>query len=139
MQANPVLRRRSFLHGERLPGTGEKDVAWLAPDGGEMAEAEWTDDDIRCVGAVFAGGDLGEVDHEGRPVVGTPLVYLLNAGAKDIEFLLPETASEQGWQCVLDSADQRRHERLYASGTLYPLSSRSVAVFSAARPPGDQF
>jgi len=120
---HPVLRRLSFLQGARIPGTDEKDIAWLAPSAHEMTTAEWSDPDVKCVGACF-GGDA-------------PLVYLMNAGSEDVAFTLPSaipglrdpSTPAIAWTCVLDTADHARHGRVWATGTPYLLTCRSVAVF----------
>jgi glycogen operon protein len=136
MQEHPVLRRRTFLRGEPMSTTGEKDIAWLAPGGQEMAGAEWTGDHVRCLGARFGGGDIGEVDAQGRPVIGEPLVYLMNADPADVTFVLPPGRDVATWECLLDTADDSRSGATFAEGARYPLAGRSVAVFRGVAPPG---
>ncbi len=124
---HPVLRRLSFLQGARIPGTDEKDITWLTRAGGEMTPADWTDPGVKCVGACF-GGDA-------------PLVYLMNAGAEDVEFQLPSRTPgpldprtpTSEWSCVLDTADESRHGRRWATNTAYVLTNRSVAVLVLGR------
>jgi glycogen operon protein len=132
MKQHPVLRRRTFLLGRPQPGTGEKDVTWLTPNGREMTNAEWTADHVNCLGAAFAGGDIGEIDHEGRPVIGDWLVYLLNAGAGDVGFVLPVVDSIGEWECLVDTAEEPRQGTSFATGAPYDLKGRSVAVLRAA-------
>jgi isoamylase len=120
---HPALRQPEFLHGEPVPETGDKNITWLAPDGNEMTTAGWTDPNAKCVAALF-GGDR-------------PLVYLMNAGTEDVAFQLPAgtpglldpTTPTTTWTCVLDTADQSRHDRTWAPSTPYLLTNRSVAVF----------
>ncbi|MSO49166.1 MAG: glycogen debranching enzyme GlgX [Acidobacteria bacterium] len=120
---HPTLRQRSFLHGLPVPGSDEKDITWLAPDGREMTTVDWSDPNVKCVGAVF-GGDR-------------PVLYLMNAGAEGVTFLLPSgtpglpdpRTPTIAWSCVLDTADQARHGRTWAPDTPYVLTNRSVAVF----------
>ncbi len=131
MREYPVLRRRSFLQGQRLTGTGEKDITWLTSNGREMAETEWTADHVRSLGAVLGGGDLGEVDDQGHPIIGESLVYLLNAEEADLRFILPAAAAVAEWECVIDTADAERQGVVFAAATPYPLTSRSLAVLRA--------
>ncbi len=133
MKQHPVLRRRTFLTGRVLAEAGEKDIAWLAPDGREMTEVEWQAGHVRHLGAILAGGDIGEVDAEGRPIIGDRLVYLLNAGADAVPFTLPAADGVLQWECLLDTADADRHGGAFAPGAQFDLSGRSVAVF-VARP-----
>ena len=39
---HPVFRRSKFLTGKPVGDSGLKDVMWLAPEGREMATADWT-------------------------------------------------------------------------------------------------
>jgi glycogen operon protein len=134
MKEHPVLRRRTFLRGERLRSTGEKDISWLAPSGRDMTASEWTADHVKCLGAMFAGGDIGEVDGQGRPIIGEPLTYLLNASADDVDFALPTGVAADVWECLIDTADQHRRGMTFAAKTAYRLHGRSVAVFRAVAP-----
>jgi glycogen operon protein len=135
MKAYPVLRRRTFLRGQRLKSTGAKDITWLAASGQEMTEAEWTAPNVKVLGAMFAGGDLGEVDPDGRPIIGEALVYVLNADEADTTFQLPAADGITRWECLVDTADEGRELSMYSAGTPYALTSRSVAVFRPAREP----
>ncbi len=128
MKEHPVLRRRTFLQGQRLKDTGDKDITWLTPAAGEMTDKEWNADDVKCIGAMFAGGDIGDVDREGHPIIGEPLVYLLNADVADVPFSLPAANGALGWECLVDTADESRHGRVTEAKTAYELTSRSVAM-----------
>jgi glycogen operon protein len=134
MKEHPVLRRRTFLHGQRVRPTGEKDVTWLSPAGREMTDAEWGATQVKCLGAILAGGDIGEVDDQGLPVIGQTIVYLLNGDATQVAFPLPASDHASGWVCLLDTADERRQGRTYRTGARYRLTGRSVAVLRAATP-----
>ena len=65
---HPVFRRRHFFQGRSVRGSGEKDIAWLKPDGTEMSDEEWNNDFARCLGVFLGGEALQEVDERGRPV-----------------------------------------------------------------------
>ena len=97
-----------------------------------MTEAEWNAPHVRSLGAILAGGDIGEVDERGAPVIGETMLYLLNAGEGSIPFPLPALDDAPGWTCLLDTADDRRQGRTYRTGSRYRLRGRSVAVL---RPP----
>ncbi len=134
LKDQPALRRRTFLHGQRVRPTGEKDVTWLSPAGREMTEAEWNAAQVKCLGAILAGGDIGEVDDQGQPVIGQTIVYLLNADEAGVPFPLPAADHTRAWVCLLDTADARRQGRTYKTGARYRLAGRSVAVLRAASP-----
>jgi len=127
---HPVLRRRAFLRGQANGGNGHKDVTWLTPDGREMTTDDWNNPALKCVGAAFAGGDIGDTDSDGRSIIGEPLVCLFNAGDADVAFTLPDADADRQWVCVLDTADDSRQDTPEPV-TQFRLVSHSVAVFTA--------
>jgi glycogen operon protein len=94
---HPVLRRRHFLHGRRLRGSEVKDVMWLAPRGQEMSEAEWNADHVNCLGVRLSGDAIDEIHTDGSPICGETLLYLMNASAGSIPFMLPSFAGQPRW------------------------------------------
>jgi glycogen operon protein len=128
MHEHPVLRRRKFLQGRRIRGSGVRDIMWLAPDGGEMTDAEWNADGVKCLGVRLAGGGIGEVDDEGFPVVGETLVYLLNSGAA-LDFALPAFEPGMTWRCLVDTFDEACEGRTFTGGEAFRLGDRSLALF----------
>jgi glycogen operon protein len=133
---HPVLRRRNFLRGRRVRGSGVRDIMWLAPGGQEMTDAEWNADHVRCLGARLAGDGLEEVDADGRPVIGTTLVYLLNAGAEAVPFHLPAFEPGLVWRCLVDTFDEAREGVAFRGGAEFPLADHSMALFLAERDDG---
>jgi glycogen operon protein len=130
MREHAVLRRSTFLQGRNVNGSSQKDITWLSPDGGEMTAETWSMARAKCLGAVLAGGDIGEVDDHGRPVVGDTLAYMLNAHSGSVSFHLPTAEGvDDRWECLIDTFDDQRHGARYQAGTPYPLAARSVAVF----------
>ena len=126
---HPVLRRRNFLHGRQLRGSGVRDIVWLAPGGEEMTDAEWNAEGVKCLGARLAGGVLGETDDEGRPVVGETLLSLLNSDAGAVDFVLPAFEAGLEWRCLIDTFDEAREGQPCASGAGFRLGGHSLAVF----------
>ena len=129
MREHVVLRRRKFFQGRPIRGAAVKDVMWLTPDGGEMTEAEWNAPHVQCLGVRLAGDVIGEADEHGEPLVGETLVYLLNAAPASIEFTLPAFVEDARWECLIDTCDAGRCDRIFDGGSRYPLGDRSVAVF----------
>ncbi len=113
---NPLLRRRSFFTGGALPGKGAKDLTWIRPDGQEMTEADWRDDQIHVIGMLLNGQASDEVDALGRPVFGDTLLLLVNGGPRSRRFALPRANGSGLWQEVLDTA--RPSTRLVRSRAL---------------------
>jgi glycogen operon protein len=109
-RSNPVLRRRSFFTGRPLAGDGVKDLTWVRPAGGEMADEDWGDAENRILGMLIHGRATDEVDERGRPVFGDTLLLLLNGGWRSRAFTLPVLERPGLWQEILNTA--RPGERL---------------------------
>ena len=133
-RAHPVLRRRRFLEGRRIRGTAVKDIAWFAPDGREMTDADWYAPQIRCLGMRLAGDAIEEVDERGRPIVDETLLVLLSASDEPTAFKLPSPGAQRDWRILFDTADPKPKRRRVRSGTDYALAPRSVALLRGRRP-----
>jgi isoamylase len=103
-QNNPVLRRRSFFTGRAISREGVKDLAWLRPDGEEMADPDWSDAENHVLGMLIHGQATDEVDERGRPIFGDTLLLLLNGGHRSRLFTLPAMETSGVWQEVLNTA-----------------------------------
>jgi len=101
---NPVLRRRSFFTGRAISREGVKDLAWLRPDGREMADQDWGDAENHVLGMLIHGQATDEVDERGRPIFGDTLLLLLNGGHRSRLFTLPAMDGPGVWQEVLNTA-----------------------------------
>jgi isoamylase len=90
-QSHPELRRDTFLKGA-LHTSRSRDVSWWHPGGHELADHEWNDPDLRCLGVSF-GGSANAPD----------LLLLLNPTDAEIEFQLPSQPATV-WDVILDTA-----------------------------------
>ena len=129
---HPVFHRRHFFQGRTLHGGGGKDIAWLKPDGTEMAQQEWEHDFARCLGVYLGGDALDEIDERGQPVVDASFIVLFNAHHDRIPFTLPAMGGGS-WLLLLDTA---RDEGLlahgaYPKGVPYEIAGRSLALFQS--------
>jgi len=127
---HPVFRRRGFLAGRDLRGSGMKDITWLTPEGGEMSAEDWRLGYARCLGMHLAGDGIVEPDRRGRTLEDDDFLVLLNAHHGPIEFVLPRGRAP-AWQGVLDSA--RDPQPPAACDGHYPLEGRSLAVLTQPR------
>jgi isoamylase len=101
---NPILRRRDFLSGDDVPGTGMKDVTWIRPDGEEMTERDWANPENRVLGMLLNGGAADELDPRGRMVRGDTLLLLLNAGVRPRSWTLPKVPEPGRWEELVNTA-----------------------------------
>jgi len=102
---HPVFRRRSFLRGADPSGDGPADVRWYRPDGAQMTDEDWADQDAHAVGVLLSGDALDDVDDHGDPITGATFVALVNAHHEDVTFVLPSAGSGEGWTHELCTGD----------------------------------
>jgi isoamylase len=128
-RSQSALRRRAFLRG--VPINGMKDIAWLAPSGGEMTQELWQSPDARTLGMLLAGEAADDIDASGLPVKGDTLLALFNAHDKLVPFKLPAPPGCLRWRSVIDTFDNGREDLELAMGATYPLEARAVALLRA--------
>jgi isoamylase len=141
-QAQPSFHRRRFFHGKSIRGNEAPEIVWLDPTGKEMAEAAWNTPHVRCLGVHFNGG-LVDNDEYGEPIIGDHIVILFNADhANEIPFALPELNGGTDWECLFDTAIEKKEEpkaateakvdaKSISAARAYKLRPCSMAVFTA--------
>lgn len=97
----PILRRQRFLVGHYNEELDVKDVTWLAPDGSEMTEEHWHDEEARCMGMLMDG--RAQPSGVKRSGADATLLLLLNADHQSCEFQLPEVHGGRHWLCLADT------------------------------------
>jgi isoamylase len=123
-----VLRRRHFFQGQPIHAGGRKDVHWLRPDGREMSEADWRNEQLRCL-AVYESSSPTDLPDGAEPNVDQSLLLLLNAGTEQVNFRLPPPARHARWNLVLDTSyPNLAAPRRFRGGGRYELGPRSLAV-----------
>src|SRR5207253_8516221 len=55
---HPVLRRRKFFQGRPVRGAEIKDISWFRPDGHEMTEQDWRNEQARALAVHHAGAPI---------------------------------------------------------------------------------
>ena len=104
-QAHPVLRRRHFFRGAPVPGSEQKDVTWIRPDGKELTDVDWRTPDAHVIGMLMDGAATDEVDERGHAVSGDTLLLVMNAGESPVSFALPGLRGEAKiWVIMIDTA-----------------------------------
>lgn len=135
---HPAFRRRSYFqdHSRR---EGEKSILWFDPHGLEMGVNEWNQGFARCLGMYLLGDAIGEADEQGRHVVDDDFILLINAHHEEIPFVLPGFQAHSRWQLALDTSrsSSASEDRRYASGDIFPLQGRSLALLQQPRQAAD--
>ena len=135
-RAQPVLRRRSHFAGVPVTTVGDKDLAWLRPDGSEMQQDDWARPSQQAVGMLIHGNATDERDERGQRLCGDTLLLLMNAGGSFQHFRLPVMDTPGGWTLLLNTArptEQRVAEPLEPYGGL-TLPAHSLLVLSYGPP-----
>src|SRR4051812_45297595 len=102
-RAHAVFRRRSFLFGRELEGSGLPDVAWFRSDGARMEDGDWTESDA-VLGVFLNGEEIATPDARGRQVLEESFLMLFNGHHGDGVFTLPDETFGATWELVLDTA-----------------------------------
>lgn len=130
---HPVLRRNRFLHGlQTSKTTGLRDIEWISPGGGLMADYHWQEPKAHCIGMLLAG-DAGEYfTADGYPEIDDTLFIVFNAGETSIPIQMPEVAGADYWRCLLDTARPQlaAGEFLLKRGEDFQMESHTVMVFA---------
>jgi isoamylase len=91
---HPVLRQKTFLHGDRRDADGLPDVIWRRADGTQPSGDDWHDAQLASLGVEIRGDADGGIE-------GQDAVYaFFNAGGP-ITLHLPATAP--AWRLILDT------------------------------------
>jgi glycogen operon protein len=124
---HPVLRRRRYFQGRSIRGAGVKDISWFQPDGSEMTDEAWAQDD-QLLGVYIAGAAADLLDVRGDPVTDDNMLLLLNGRDEAVTFSFPVYGRRRGgWRVMLDSA-RPKETTTPVRGGAYTLAPRSIAV-----------
>jgi glycogen operon protein len=104
-----------------------------------MGANEWNQGFARCLGMYLLGDAIGETDEQGRHVVDDDFILLINAHHEEIPFVLPGFQSHSRWQLALDTSrsSSATEDRRFASGDIFPLQGRSLALLQQPRQGAD--
>jgi len=102
-RAHAVFRRRSFLFGREVEGSGLPDAAWFGSGGQRMRDEEWGGAPP-VLGLFLNGEEIPSPDVRGRQVLDESFLILFNGHHEDCEFTLPDGAFGDAWTVVLDTA-----------------------------------
>jgi isoamylase len=122
-----VIERKDFFKGEvEEDGKPVKDVAWFGAHGKSMSAKDWTDGNNKCLGVLFDGRILSEVDQDTSVVEhGKSLFLIANAAHVDVPFKLPNYKYLDNWVVLLDTAQPERGEDVWNGGVV---PARSVML-----------
>jgi isoamylase len=120
------FEREEFFVGKINPDSRQKDIAWYTVKGEELKAADWQDDEAYTLGVVFHEGvQKGESQTECKT-----LLMLLNAGSKDVTFVLPRNLKGD-WDLIFDTSltPTRQSKKVARTKAIYELKASSMALF----------
>ena len=127
-----ILRHSRFLSGEMNEEDGFKDVTWIAAGGGEMADGDWTDTNVRCLGMLMDG----RAQTTGIKRVGSDatMLLVLNSWEDLVGFTLPSPPEAKAWSLLVDTNQPELADApSFQPGERYDVTGRSVLLFTLQR------
>jgi isoamylase len=125
---HPVFRRRYFLRGTSVDGSGLPDVWWFRPDGRRMTRRDWEDGGRRTLGMFLNGEEIHETTSRGEPIGDESFLLLFNAYHEPATFQLPARRFGARWKLDLSTAEPHAEERSFAAREPVEVESRSLVV-----------
>ncbi len=124
----PMLRRGRFLVGEYNEELGVKDVTWLSPDGSEMQQEQWGDENRACLGMLLDGRAQPTGIH--RSGADATLLLIFNAHPDSVNFVLPEVYQGKDWICLIDTNKlENRDTAHFQFGHSFVVTDHSLLLF----------
>jgi glycogen operon protein len=132
-KAEPLLRRRRYFRGQPDAPDALKDVAWLRPDGQEMAHEDWENPDNASLIFRLSGTAINEPDELGGQIRTSSLLVIMHNTDEPLEVTLPEPDGETGqlaWEMVITSDDEDAPVgECFQEGCTITVPARTVLVF----------
>ncbi len=133
---HPTFRRRQFFQGRQLHGEGTVDLQWFTAEAAVMDDEQWNQDDLKTV-MIFIGGGSIEQSARGEQITDTDALWLVNASADDVAFILPPENWGAQWRRVLDTATGEVspvEPTVVDAGDEVVLVNRSTVLFMRVEP-----
>lgn len=128
---HPVFRRRRWFQGQAIHGSEVEDIAWFTPEGSEMSEEHWGEDEAKSLGVFLNGEGIRTPGPQGERVTDDSFYLMFNAHHEPLEFHLPEEKWGKRWEKILDTAEDGitdSEPETYQAGDKMEVADRSVVV-----------
>jgi len=125
---HPALRQRHFLEGRPAVEGGPKDLAWIHPEGREMTDHDWFDDNLHTVGMFVSGDPLRAAGQRGERLSDSSFLMWFHAHSSPGKVTVPKDDRGRTAEIVL-STDTGHHvgEKL-SPGDVIDMAPRSLVV-----------
>jgi glycogen operon protein len=130
----PILRRNLFFVGRYNEELDVMDVRWINANGGDMEQAQWDDEGMRCFGMLIDGrSQTTGIRQRGKEAT---MLLVLNSHHEPIEFTLPSCPGGNEWSLLIDTNLSVDHEEeSFPVGRAYMVTARSLLLFRLAPDP----
>ncbi len=125
---HPTLRQRRHLDGSPTIEGGPKDLAWLHPEGREMEQRDWYDDDLQVVGMFLSGDPLRSPGRHGEQQHDASFMVWLNAAEEPVAVRLPANEWVHRGEIVLSTDPDLVAGTDVAAGEQLTLGGLTVVV-----------
>jgi glycogen operon protein len=125
---HPALRQRHFLEGRPTVEGGPKDLAWIHPEGREMADGDWFDEGLHTLGMFVSGDPLRAPGPRGERLRDSSFLIWLNAQPDAVEVSLPRNDWVQTAEVVLTTDESYAVGVRVKAGEVIEIAGRSVLV-----------
>ncbi len=126
-----VFHRLRFFQRRTIPGTAIRDILWLRPDGREMSDPDWLDQEARTL-TMLIRGEAGQyhLTAMGEQQPDDSFLIVLNAHFQTVELTLPSLAAGARWELLIDTATDRGFVggTFYRDGETYLVQERSFML-----------
>jgi glycogen operon protein len=95
---HPVFRRNRFLAGAEAA-----ELRWFTPAGAEMTGTDWADPNALAIALYLDGSDDPDRSGDGTWLTDDDFLVLVNAWWEPLDFTLPDTRPQAGWQMEVDT------------------------------------
>ena len=125
---HPALRQRHFLEGRPAITDGPKDLAWIHPEGREMSESDWSDEDLHTLGMFVSGDPLRAPGARGEQLHDSSFLIWFNAHPKAGKATLPVQEWVQAGEVVLSTDQTHEVGTRVEAGEVIDIAPRSMLV-----------
>ena len=125
---HPALRQRHWFEGRPAIRGGPKDLAWIHPEGREMAADDWLDGGLRVIGMFVSGDPIRSPGPRGEQVRDSGFLVWLNATDTSCEATMPANDWVHSGVVVLSTDPGTPLETKVVAGEKLPLGPRSLVL-----------
>jgi glycogen debranching enzyme GlgX len=125
---HPTLCQRHHFRGSPTIEGGPKDLAWIHPEGREMTEADWYDEQMGAIGVFLSGNPLRSPGRRGEQQRDASFLFWLNAKDEECAVRLPVNDWVAHGEVALCTGDGHRVGDTVVSGQLLTLAPRSLVL-----------